>query len=159
MTKSGLTSPRGRKFLVICAMTMAMGVGACTIERQAKGFVIDADFAEAITPGLDNKTSVSNGLGNPSMIGTFNDDTWYYISEISLRRSFFKPQTTSRDIIAVRFDDFGLVEDVTRYSLADAIHVRPRKDKTPTRGKKLGVFEQIFSNIGRFSDAPTGPTQ
>ena len=159
MTMSGLKSSGARKFLVVCAMAAAMALGACTIERQAKGFVIDPDFADAIMPGLDNKTSVAIGLGNPSMVGTFNEDTWYYISEISRRRSFFKPQTTSRNIIAVRFDDFGIVEDIRRYSLADAIRVKPRKDKTPTRGKKLGVFEQIFSNIGRFSNAPGGPTQ
>jgi len=144
---------KGKKFLAASALVLAMSVSACTIERQAKGFVMDQQFKSGITPGFDNKTSIRNGLGNPSMTGTFNADTWYFVTEISRRRSFFKPTTTRREILSITFNEIGLVENVNTYTLADAIRVKPRKDKTPTRGKKLGVFEQIFSNIGRFSNA------
>lgn len=147
------------KTAVVIIVAATMTLGACTIERQAKGFIMDQQFVEGITPGFDNKTSIVNGLGNPSVMGTFDDDTWYYMTEISRRRSFFKPSVTRREIFAIKFDEIGRVEEIQTYTLADAIHVKPRGDKTPTRGKKLGVFEQIFSNIGRFSNAPTGPTQ
>jgi len=53
-----------------------------------------------------------------------------------------------------------VVATTRTYTMADAGEIKPRKDTTPTRGKKLGLFEQIFSNIGRFSTAPgQGPTQ
>ena len=148
-----------KKLLATGALALATSLSACTIERQSRGFIIDQSFKTGITPHFDNKTSIRNGLGSPSLKGTFNNDTWYYIAEISRRRSFFKPTTTRREILSIKFDDIGLVEEVKIYTLADAIHVNPRKDKTPTRGKKLGIFEQIFSNIGRFSNAPIGPGQ
>lgn len=108
----------------------------------------------AVTPGFDNMSSVANLLGNPSMRGTFTDDVWYYINEHARRRSLFKPSATERTIMAIYFDEAGLVAEIKTITLADAIKVKPRKDKTPTRGRKLGFFEQIFGNVGRFSGTP-----
>jgi len=96
-------------------------------------------------------------MGNPSLKGTFDQGVWYYISELTRRRSFFKAHAVERNILAVEFNDDGVVTTTRTYTLADAREVNPRKDKTPTRGKKLGIFEQIFSNIGRFSSADIPP--
>ena len=85
------------------------------------------------------------------MYGTFDPNVWYYISEVTRRRSLSKETATERTILTVQFDGDGVVEDIRRYSLADAVKIKPRKEITPTRGKTLGFFEQIFSNIGRFA--------
>jgi len=150
MTTPGFKVSHKKKFLIV--LLLSLTASACTIERQPRGFVLDKGIAQGVLTGLDNKTSVQYTMGTPSMVGTFDANVWYYISEITRRRSFFRPSATERSILAVHFDGDGVVENIRRYSLADAVNVKPRKAKTPTRGKKLGVFEQIFSNIGRFSE-------
>ena len=137
---------------LLFALTISVAVTGCTIERQPRGFFIDETIAQRILPGLDNKTSVQHTMGTPSLYGTFDPNVWYYVTELTRRRSLSRATATERTILTVQFDGDGVVEDVRRYSLADAVKINPRKDITPTRGKKLGFFEQIFSNIGRFAD-------
>lgn len=144
------------------ALAAGIALCACTIERYPRGFYLDEEFAEGITPGFDSQGSVQLLLGRPTITNTFDQSSWYYISEVARRRSFSKAKAVERNILAVHFDEQGMVTEVQRYTLADGRDVNFRSDETPTRGKKLGIFEQIFSNIGRFSNLPgqgPGPQQ
>lgn len=126
-------------------------LGACTTERQLRGYIEDKELTEAVQPGLDNRNSVRGMLGNPSVAGTFDSDIWYYVSSRNSRRAFFHEKPRELSILAVYFGERGVVSEVKRYSLADVKKIDPVNDKTPTRGKQLGFFEQIFGNIGRFA--------
>lgn len=143
-----------RNILLATSVLIGLAVSGCTVDRQIRGYIMNKTETAAVTPGFDNMSSVANLLGNPSMRGTFTDDVWYYINEHARRRSLFKPSATERTIMAIYFDEAGLVAEIKTITLADAIKVKPRKDKTPTRGRKLGFFEQIFGNVGRFSGTP-----
>ena len=140
------------------AVALAVGLLAagCTTSEQVRGFFVDEELFAAVTPGIDNLNSVRRMLGNPSTAGTFDSNVWYYVSSYTKKRSFFHEEAMKHDVLSVHFDANGVVDEVTRYSLADAREINPRKDKTPTRGRKLGFFEQIFGNIGRFASGPPG---
>jgi outer membrane protein assembly factor BamE (lipoprotein component of BamABCDE complex) len=151
-----------RRFALLLGVGVAAGLAAgCTIEKQPRGFYIDDKKVAAIVPGFDSQASVQLMMGNPSISGTFDETTWYYISEMARRKSLSKPKPIRRDIIAVHFAEDGIVTEIEHFTLADGRKIKPRKDTTPTRGRKLGIFEQIFSNVGRFTSAPgtQGPTQ
>ncbi len=142
----------------VLAAALAAGLLAvgCTTSEQIRGFFVDEELFGAVTPGIDNVNSVRRMLGNPSSAGTFDASIWYYVSTYTKKRSFFHEKATAHDVFAVHFDESGVVDEVTRYSLADTREISPRNDKTPTRGRKLGFFEQIFGNIGRFASGPPG---
>lgn len=147
-----------RRTAPLLALVLALSAAGCTTERQVRGYLPDQEVTDAITPGIDNRNSVRGLLGNPSVEATFGDGVWYYISSFNVRRSFFLEKSQSRKIMAVHFGERGIVSDIKRYTLADARDINPVNDKTPTRGKQLGFFEQIFGNIGRFAGAsPGGP--
>ena len=129
-------------------------LSGCTTERQIRGYFEDKNVTNAIEPGIDNVNSVRSLLGNPTIDSTFNPNIWYYISSHNERKSFFFEQPNLRSILAIHFSERGIVDGVKRYSLADAHDIDPVKDTTPTRGKQLGFFEQIFGNVGRFAGAP-----
>lgn len=158
-----MTDPRWKRRLhLVAGLALgAVAASACTIEKQPRGYYLDEKKATALTPGFDTQGSVQLMMGNPSIASTFDQTTWYYISEMARRKSLGKPKPIERNILAIHFDPGGMVTEVERYTLADGRKIKPRKDATPTRGKKLGVFEQIFSNIGRFSNLPgqEGPPQ
>ncbi len=145
-----------KNFLLLTAAASLLTLEACSPARQTYGYIADEELISAIQPGVDNRDSVVATLGNPSVQGTFNQKTWYYISTSTTKQAFFLAKPVKRDILAVHFDDGGVVADVIRYDLADAREVNPRNASTPTRGKELGFFEQIFGNIGRFSGVPGG---
>lgn len=130
---------------------------ACGNGRAMRGYVFDTELADAIQPGVDNRASVETTLGTPTMKATFDDKTWYYISTTVRIRPIFWPDAKAHRVLAVSFNDSGVVSDVNNLGLDDRREVKHVTDKTATKGRKLSFFEQIFGSIGRFGgQAPVG---
>ncbi|MFN3232141.1 MAG: outer membrane protein assembly factor BamE [Alphaproteobacteria bacterium] len=138
-------------------LVASIGATGCAKTVNHRGYLLDEAVIEEIRPGVDNRGSVLAALGSPSVSGTFDDDNWYYISRTQEHWAFFKPDTTEHNVVVISFDDRGSVANVGRLGLEDTQDINTVERKTPTRGKELGFFEQIFSNIGRFSGG--GPAQ
>lgn len=132
-----------------CAVLLA----GCPKQVNVQGWIPDETLISEVRPHVDNKDSVSQLLGSPSVVATFNDKTWYYISKRVETFAFMAPQTTDELVLEVNFDKNDLVDHMRRYTLADARDVPLESRTTPARGKELGFLEQIFGNLGRFSGA------
>lgn len=142
-----------RSFLAVA--TVGALLSACTTATQTRGYVVDEELAQAISPGVDNRISVEDMMGSPSATSGFGDEVWYYISRETVTRGFLKERPLTQTIIEIQFDDSGTVAEVQRYELADAQDIKPRSAITPIRGKTLGFFEQLLRGIGRVG--PGGP--
>lgn len=137
---------------LLLAGALAGALAACTPQTELRGHVIEEDTLKGLKEGVDNKASVTESLGTPSTIATFDADIWYYISTTQMRRAFFDPQLMERTIVAVEFDPTGNVLATRRYSLKDGRAVAWVSRETPTRGRELTFLEQMFGNFGRFSN-------
>ncbi len=129
---------------------------ACGNTREIRGYVFDKELADAIQPGIDNRTSVLTTLGNPTMRGTFDQSTWYYVSTRVRVRPVFWPDAKEHRVLVVAFNDRGVVDMVDNLDLTDMREVDAVQDTTPTRGREQNFFEQIFGSIGRFGGAGPG---
>lgn len=139
------------------ALTASVALSACTTERQTRGYMADFELMNAVTPGIDNINSVRDSLGSPSITGTFDDSIWYYVSTGTVTKSIMHEKPASHYVMAITFDEVGIVTNKQEFDLSHIRPVNPVNDKTPTRGRTLGFFEQIFGNIGRFAaPAPGG---
>ena len=135
----------------------SLTVAACGNGRAVRGYVFDAELADAILPGVDNRQSVHSTLGTPTISATFDDKTWYYVSTIVRVRPVFWPDAKNHKVMAVSFNEQGVVDTINNYDLSHMVKINPVNDKTPTKGRKLNLFQQIFGNVGRFSgQAPVG---
>lgn len=134
----------------------ALTVSACGNGRAIRGYVFDAELADAIQPGVDNRLSVESTLGTPTMKASFDEATWYYISTTVRIRPVFWPNATEHRVLVVNFNDQGVVDQVNNLGLEDMRDVEHVGDKTPTKGRRVGLFEQIFGSIGRFGGQPNG---
>ena len=143
------------KALTGAVLTSTILLGGCTTERFSRGYIWDNELMEAVIPGIDNRNSVAKSLGTPSLTSTFaQDGVYYYASFNARRRAFWGEETTNQTVMAISFDEYGVVNDVKKYTMADAQDITPRDDVTPTRGRSLGFFQQIFGNVGRFNSMP-----
>jgi outer membrane protein assembly factor BamE (lipoprotein component of BamABCDE complex) len=140
------------------AVTVTVGLPGCAKTVDQRGYLMDEELIQEIRPGVDNRASVLAALGTPTVPGTFDDENWYYVSRTHESWAFFRPDTVDNQVLQVSFDPSGNVKEITRAGMEAARDVNPVDAKTPTRGKELGFFEQIFSNIGRFSGpGPAAP--
>ena len=144
-----MTRTRFAAAIALCAA----GLAACTPTLRNHGYAYVNGETPVITPGQDTQSSLLSRLGNPSTVGVFEDTTWYYISTTRETLAYQLPQTRERRILAVEFDDAGMVTAVEEYGLDDGRRVNLVRRETPTRGRELTFLEQVLGNIGRL---PTG---
>lgn len=138
-------------------LAAGLALGACGDSREVRGYVFDPQLADAIQPGVDNRISVESTLGTPTVKATFDDSTWYYVSTQVRVRPVFWPDPKEHRVLVVGFNDRGVVSSVNNLGLEDMREIESVADKTPTKGRRLNFFEQIFGSVGRFSgQAPIG---
>ena len=117
------------------------------------------ELVNQLSPGGQDKRLVSQVMGTPSSIGSFDDNVWYYITQRTKKKAFFKPQLMEQQVLVLLFDEKEILQSIEKYNLEEAQLVEPLDDKTPTVGRKLTILQQLFGNLGRFSSggAATSP--
>ena len=119
------------------------------------GFIPDDELVQQIETGQHDRTYVEELLGSPSSVANFDGETWYYITRRTETLAFFEPKVKDQRVLAISFDlATGTVQTVETYGLADGRLIQLVERETPTRGRQLGFFEQLFGNVGRFSGSP-----
>ena len=130
------------------AIVLAVGTGGCTARKEVRGnYLTDAQLS-TIQVGTTNRQTVMRVLGPPSTEGTFDKQVWYYIGRQTEEWGFLEPEILEQKVVAIYFNDSGVVEHLERYGENDARQVEIVGRETPTSGHKIGFFEQIMGNLG-----------
>jgi outer membrane protein assembly factor BamE (lipoprotein component of BamABCDE complex) len=138
-------------------LTTALLLAGCSVREVQSGYVIDQYNIDQVRPGVSDRDSVATLLGTPSTAGTFaSDKTWYYVSRKTEQIAFLAPEVKDQQVVAVHFNDAGVVESVQRFQLEDGKPIEPVDRVTPTRGREMTVLEQLFGNLGRFNRGGDG---
>ena len=145
--------PRNASVFALRALAGAalLASAACAPIVGANGFqVIDAAPADVVA-GTDTKATLLARLGSPSTTSTFEkDQVWYYISQVTEKYTFRRPEVTQRSVTEITFaEGSDQVAAVRTLSLADGEGVSMDGAETPTRGRRLTVLEQLLGNVGR----------
>jgi len=143
----------------IAALALLSAAAACAPTVDRHGFIADSKEAMDVKAGVDTKATVLSRLGTPSTTSSFDQESWYYMSAAQSRIAFFDPKTTERSVLAIRFGKDDVVSEVATYGVEKGRIIAYNDDKTPTRGRELGLIEQLFGNIGRTPTAISDPEQ
>jgi len=136
--------------------------GCLTPTKDYHGYIADEAAPGDIVPGEDTRSTVLARLGSPSTKSVFDDNTWIYMSSTRERLAFMLPKTAVRTVTAIKFDDEDQVSEIGTYDVEDGESIRYASRETPTRGRELGFWEQIFGTVGAVAlpreDDPNSPT-
>ncbi len=146
-----------RTLAAVTVLLSVLGAGACAPRVHNQGNELDPERLGKVEPGKTNRDQVLELIGSPSNTATFGPEVWYYISQRVHTTLFFRPEVDDRKIVAVAFDENGVVSEIEEVNLADGRAVRPVERATPTAGHELTVFEQVFGNFGRFTKKQPKP--
>ena len=141
------TSHRLPRRLCAIGAVLALASG-CVPVRQHQGYLIDADLVNSVQPGVDNRASVTQTLGKPTLTGQFGGGDWYYVARDTANLAFRNPRPSDQITLQISFDNNGTVTAIRRGGLAQIASIDPYGKTTPTLGKKRGFFEDLFGNIG-----------
>jgi len=126
----------------------ALSLAGCMTTRAHKGAVLDTQLSGTIQPGVDNKASVQKLLGQPTFVGGFTPNDWYYVSRDTQQVAFRNPRVSKQTVLIVRFDQAGNVASTQHTGKELVMGLDPSNHSTPTLGRKKSLFDEIFGNIG-----------
>ena len=77
-------------------------------------------------------------LGRPSSSGVLRDSAWYYVQSRVENFTYHPPRVVDRTVLAVNFDQRGVVRDIQRYGLEDGRIINLETRTTETGGRRDG---------------------
>jgi outer membrane protein assembly factor BamE (lipoprotein component of BamABCDE complex) len=104
---------------------------------------------EQVQVGVSSRQEVADAVGRPSASGLLNDEGWYYVQSKFKHLGPFRPEETDRQVVAISFDDRGIVENVERFGLQDGQVVPLSRRVTESNIKGVSFLRQLFSSFGR----------
>jgi outer membrane protein assembly factor BamE (lipoprotein component of BamABCDE complex) len=139
---------------ILQAIILSVVLASCAPIIDDRGFKSDDPIASVVKAGSTTQSEVQEKFGSPSTKSNFGEDTWYYITARKQSRAILAPQITEQHVVRITFDTAGVVSKLDEYDLKDGKEVAIVTRETPTEGHKLGFFEQILGNLGRFNKDP-----
>lgn len=134
-------------------------MAGCAATRDFHGYVPDQALATDVQPAVDTRSTVLARLGTPSTTSIFNDNLWVYMSSTRELLTFYYPKVVAREIVAIQFDEDDVVSDVLVYDVNDGRTLAYNSRVTPTRGRELGILEQLFGTIGSLRNQLPGQNE
>lgn len=150
-----MTGPtKGFKSAVLGVCLLA--ATACTTQYRNHGYVPSAQDLEEVVVGVDTRDSVAETIGTPSASGVLDEGGYYYVRIRVRHFGARKPKVIERRVVAVTFDQRGVVRNVSEYSLEDGQIVPLSRRVTDSAVEERSVLAQILGNISNFGGFNAG---
>ncbi len=109
----------GRVRRAALMLLLALGLSACVATFRNHGYIPpEADLAQ-VEVGVATREDVIALVGRPTTGGVLNEDGFYYVQSRFRHYGAFEPQEIEREILAITFDEAGLVRNIERFGLED----------------------------------------
>lgn len=132
---------------------MALGLclaalGGCAAQYRVHGYMPSEEDLQQIVPGVDTKSSVEDLIGVPAASGVLNDSGFYYIESEVRHFAYQRPKVVERTVVAITFDQAGVVENIATYGLQDGRVITLNRRVTKTSDGDISFIRKLFGNIG-----------
>ncbi len=138
----------GRVTRGLCLALACVAMTACTPIYDRHGYTPDETQLAEIQVGKDTRETVVETIGPPSSSGVLKDSGYFYVSQRIRTFAFQAPEVIEREIVAISFDQRGVVSNVERFGLQDGNVVALSRRVTSTNIEGLNFLQQLFGNVG-----------
>jgi outer membrane protein assembly factor BamE (lipoprotein component of BamABCDE complex) len=123
---------------------------ACARLSESHGYIPEQTALEDVVVGQDTKATAGLILGRPGTSGIVDDRGWYYVRSDYERFLWRAPVEVNRQVVAVSFDEAGVIENVEQFGLEGGQVVALSRRVTTSNTQGVGFLRQLFSNLGNF---------
>ncbi|SDI55413.1 Beta-barrel assembly machine subunit BamE [Aliiruegeria lutimaris] len=138
----------GRFMRALCVGLGLLAISACEPLYDYHGYVPSDDQLAEIIVGKDTRESVTQLIGSPGSSGVLKDSGYYYMSMRKSSYLYRAPEVIEREVVAISFDDKGVVTNIERFGLQDGNVVALSRRVTASNIEGLSFLQQLFGNIG-----------
>jgi outer membrane protein assembly factor BamE (lipoprotein component of BamABCDE complex) len=133
----------------LCVAAAAVTLGACSPTFQNHGYIPPQEDLDSLAVGIDTRASVEESVGPPSSGGVLNEGGYYYVRSRVRTFGLVKPKEVERQVLAISFDEAGVVSNIERFGLEDGQVVPLTRRVTDTAVSNKSFLRQLIGNIGR----------
>jgi outer membrane protein assembly factor BamE (lipoprotein component of BamABCDE complex) len=144
----GASQGLARKGVVLA---LVVTLAACSPVYRNHGYVPAEDELALVEVGVDTIETVAQKIGRPSTGGLLNNEGWYYVQSRYRHFGPREPKEIERQVVAVTFNESGVVENIARFGLEDGKVVEISRRVTATNIKGISLIKQLLGNIGRIA--------
>ena len=139
------------KFKIIFYLAISCVLVSCVQKVEKMGYFVKESNLELVKPNKSSEQEVINILGDPTTKSAFGAKTYYYMERQYKQMAFFTPKLMEQRVIAIEFKPNDIVSKISVYGKDGAKVLGYDAEKVTFEGNKVGVFEQMVGNIGKFS--------
>ncbi|MBE1284602.1 MAG: outer membrane protein assembly factor BamE [Rhodobacteraceae bacterium] len=130
---------------------LAFAVAACGSVYRKHGYVPTEEQLNQIQLGVDTRDTVTEAIGAPSSTGVLNESGYYYVTSRVRHYGAKKPEVVSRELVAINFNQSGVVTGVQRFGLEDGKIIPLQRRVTSSSIEDKTFVRQLLGNLGRFT--------
>ena len=123
-------------------------LSSCISKKIINGNLPDADTISLLKIGQDDKSSVTQILGEPSFKGSLGDNAYYYLGSLKSKTAFLNPNVEEQYILELKFNNSNKLKNIYFYDKSLSTEVAMSALETKTDGAKQSFFQQILGNFG-----------
>ena len=140
---------------LLLLLSACLLVSACTPMKASRGNMLEDYQVAALAPGVDTKAEVTRKVGSPTTVAPFDENTWYYLGQVTEKRAVLDPKVVEEKIYRMSFNAEGILQTVDRVDNKRE-DVQPSTDKTDTGGTSVSAVQQLLGNLGKFNKEGMG---
>lgn len=140
-----------RRIVLALALGAALAGAGCTAVYHNHGYVPTDDELVQIEVGKSTQQDVATAIGRPSSTGLLKGAGWFYVGSRWKHYGARAPQEIDRQVVAVSFDEAGVVENVERFGLERGEVVVLSRRITKSNIKGISLIRELLGSIGRVS--------
>ena len=130
-----------------------VGLAACSATYQNHGYVPPEEDLMQLAPGVDTRATVDDVIGAPSASGMLSQGDYYYVRSRVRNYGMFRPEVIERQVLAISFDQQGVIANIERFDLRDGNVVPLSRRVTDSTVQDRGFLAQMMDNFGNLNPA------
>ena len=92
-----------------------------------------------------------DSVGSPGASGVLEESGYYYVATRMRHYGPREPQVVSRELVAISFDQRGVVRNIERFGLEDGRVIPLSTRVTSSSVEDKTFLRQLLGNLGRFN--------
>lgn len=133
----------------IALMAALVATTACSPIIRNHGYIPVAEDLALLQVGVDTRDSVVAAVGPPTSGSVLDGNAIYYVASQFRHFGALAPQEIDREVLAISFDDAGVVTNIERFGLADGQVVVLSRRVTDDGIRDSTFVRQLLGSFGR----------
>ena len=134
-----------KKILSVASLALICG---CSEQYRNHGYIPSDEELSSVSVSQDDKNSVIEKLGTPSIGGIFNDGNIYFVQSKVLKNSIRASKPVDRQVLVLSFDDNDRLSNIQKFGIDKGKIVILDYRTTPSGLKNMSFLFRLFQNIG-----------